>query len=360
MIINRYLIRELSRPLAVILGVLVALFGSYTAAGFLSDAVNGLLPADVIATLIGLKVLISLEVLIPAALYVSVLLSFARLYGESEFAAMFAIRVTPATLIRAVLTLSAGLALVVGFLSLVVRPLAYQKLHQISDRAATLLDLDAMEAGSFYVAQHGERVIFLGHRNGPGAPARDVFIKLRHADRTEIIHARLADKVLQKTLAHGSDVYLTDARIYELDRNDGPDQILQADGLVVNPNARSGASGYSAVAATTMRLAGSSGASDIAELQWRLSTPLSTLLLGLLGIPLSRTRPRQGRYSRFGRAALIYFGYYLLCTSARTWVQHGAIGSFPGIWWAPVLLALVIASALYRPGRTLAFRRGSV
>ena len=32
---------------------------------------------------------------------------------------------------------------------------------------------------------------------------------------------------------------------------------------------------------------------------------MQTLVLGLLGIPLSRTRPRQGRYSRFGRAALI-------------------------------------------------------
>ena len=34
---------------------------------------------------------------------------------------------------------------------------------------------------------------------------------------------------------------------------------------------------------------------DIAELQWRLSTPLSTLLLALLGVLLSRTTPRQGK-----------------------------------------------------------------
>ena len=357
MIINRYLIRELSRPLIAILGILVALFGSYTAAGFLSDAVNGLLPAGAIAELIGLKLLISLEVLIPAALYASVLLAFARLSGESEFAAMYSIRMTPGTLVRAVLTLSGGLAAIVAVLSLVVRPLAYQTLHAVSDRAATLLDIDAMEAGSFYVAEDGGRVIFLGHRPGRGTAARDVFVRIRHADRTEIVHARLANELRTKTLARGADIYLTDAHIYEIDRSHGrPDQVVEAQGLVVSPNPGHGTvRGYSAVAASTWRLAGSDA--DAAELQWRLSTPISTLLLGLLAIPLSRAAPRQGRSSRLGRAILVYFGYYLLCTSARTWVQHGAIGRFPGIWWAPALLALLCAATLYPHRLGLAFRR---
>ena len=68
LIINRYLIREISKPLATILAVLVTLFASYSAAEFLSDAVNGLLPTNTIGEMIGLKALISLEVLIPVSL----------------------------------------------------------------------------------------------------------------------------------------------------------------------------------------------------------------------------------------------------------------------------------------------------
>ncbi len=359
LIISRYLLRELSRPLVVILGILVALFASYTAAGFLSNAVDGLLPPGLIAELIVLKVLISLEVLIPASLYVSVLLSLARLHGDSEFAAMSAIRVQPATLIRAVLAISGALAVVVAGLSLVVRPFAYARLHALSEHAATLLDVDAMEAGSFYVSEAGDRVIFLGHRNGPGS-ARDVFIRLRRPDGTQIVHARLADRMLQRALAGGSDVFLTDARVYKIDRGPGrPDEVMEAQGLVIDPNDQSDAPpGYSAVAASTPLLARSTSLPDVAELQWRLSTPLSTLLLGLLAIPLSRTRPRHHRNSRLGIAMLVYFGYYLLCTSARTWVQHGDVGRFPGIWWAPVLLALFIIAATWRPGLVLAGRHG--
>jgi lipopolysaccharide export system permease protein len=106
LIINWYLIREISKPLAAILGIFVTLFASYSADGFLSDAVNGLLPTDTIAELIGLKVLISLEVLIPISLYISVVLSFGKLYRDSEFTAMFALRVTPARVMGAVLALS--------------------------------------------------------------------------------------------------------------------------------------------------------------------------------------------------------------------------------------------------------------
>ena len=193
MIINRYLIAEISRPLATVLGVLVALFAGYSLNTFLSDAVNGLLPAGAIAELTGLKVLIALEVLIPASLYVAVLLSFARLYGDSEFTAMFALSMRPVAIMRSVLTLAGGLAVVVGCLSLFVRPWAYKRLHALTNRAAILLDLDAVQPGSFYVDQNGARVIFVGRRAGPGAPAEDVFVRLIHPDRTEIMSARSAN-----------------------------------------------------------------------------------------------------------------------------------------------------------------------
>ncbi len=350
-IISRYLVRALSRPLLATLGTLVALFASYSAGVFLADAVAGLMPLDAVAALIGLKVLISLEVLIPASLYISVMLSFAKLGGESEFVAMFALRMTPATMARAVLMLSGCLALAVAGLSLVVRPWAYQRLHALTDQAAALLDVDAMAAGSFYVGQHGARVIFLGARDGEGSPARDVFIRVRHHDRTEIISARGADAVPRADGRAGSEVYLRDAHIYETDRDDGrPDEALEARGIVVNPGGRDpDPPGYSAVAASTAHLLASRSPEDVAELQWRLSTPLSTLLLGLMGIPLSRSRPRQGRGSKLGAAFFVYFGYYLLCTSARTWVQHGAIGRFPGIWWAPALLGAFLLATTCRP-----------
>ncbi len=182
MIINRYLIAEIRRPLAVILGILVALFASFSAAGFLSDAVNGLLPTNTIVELIGLKVLVSLEVLIPISLYLAVLLAFGKLYGDSEMTVMFALRVSPARVMGAVLTLAVGMAVIVAGLSLVARPWAYHKMHEISRRAELQLDVGDMGAGTFYIGDNGNRVIFLAHRDGPKAPARDVFVQLKRGN----------------------------------------------------------------------------------------------------------------------------------------------------------------------------------
>lgn len=353
LIINRYLGREIGKPLVPILGILIALFASYNLAAFLSDAVNGLLPTNTITELVALKVLISLEVLIPIALYVSVVLSLGRLHGDLEFTAMFALRVAPKKVMGAVLTLSACLAFIVAGLSLVVRPWAYQKLHELSMRAETTISADAMEAGTFYVSQHGDRVIFLAHRDGPGSPGHDVFVRIWHGDHLRIIHAQTAYALPQTTPESGSRIYMRDAHIYEIGGEDGrDDQILNAHDIIMSPDShRSTAPGHSSVAASSLQLAASNTAEDVAELQWRLSTPLSTLLLGLLGIPVSRAKSRQSKYTRLGIAILIYFVYDLLFTSARTWVQRGVIAEFPGIWWVPALLSLFLLVALYGPNR---------
>ncbi|MCI1768342.1 MAG: hypothetical protein LKI06_09530, partial [Acetobacter peroxydans] len=75
-LIERYLITAVTRPLLAILGICMALFASYGAADLMGDVANGLLATNSIATMIGLRLLIALEVLMPVALYLSIVLSF--------------------------------------------------------------------------------------------------------------------------------------------------------------------------------------------------------------------------------------------------------------------------------------------
>jgi lipopolysaccharide export system permease protein len=348
--IDRYLIREVSKPFAAILGILVALFAGYSLAGILSDAVNALLPIGTIAQLTALKVLISLEVLIPISLYIAVVLAFGRLYADSEHTAMAALGMTPRRLGRPVLLLAASLAVTVSCLSLAVRPWAYATSHAITERAAAMLNVNAMEAGTFYIGQDNHQAIILTSRAGPDSPARDVFVERELNGHTEVIFAKLGISLPAQPGAQ-RQVQLTDAHIYKLDpQNSQNDQVLNVQGISLNPNsAPEDAADDSPVAASTASLARSSTPQDIAELQWRLSTGISTLLLGLLGMPLSRGRPRQSKYAKFGPVILVYSGYYLLCTSARTWVEHGAVARFPGLWWAPGLLALFLLACIYEP-----------
>jgi Predicted permeases len=358
LILDRYLLREIGKPLILVLGVLAILFGSFSGARFLADAVNGLLPTDTIVLLIALKVLISLEVLIPISLYLAVILAYGRLHSESEITALLALRGTPWSVVRPVLILSVLLALGVATLSLTLRPWAYQRLHEMSNAAAASINVDHMEAGTFYESADGRRVIFIGHRNGAGHPASDVFMQLTLHHRLQIVHARTARQLAQ---GHGSPtIAFQDAHIVQPGLQPGEDdRVVDAAQMTLHLEAPAiEPLHYSSLAASSATLARSDSHRDIAELQWRLSTPLSTLLLGLLGVPLSRSQPRQGRYAKMGVAILIYAGYYLLCTSARTWLQQGKVDAFPGLWWAPALLALVLAISALAPRLHLDLRLG--
>lgn len=348
--IDRYLLREIARPFIVILAILATLFGGYGLAGILSDAVNGLLPVHVIAALTGLKLLIALDVLIPISLFIAVVAGFGRLQADGEITAMLALGIGPPRLVRPVLALALGLALGVACLSVFARPWAYATSHDISRRAAIMLNVNAMEAGTFYASVDGSRVIFLSQRAGPHSQARGVFVARRSGGHIEVIFADNAAPAASDASGQRK-VHLTGVHVYEFDRdNPGNDQSLEAAALNVTPDGTvPAAPGYSPVAASTAHLIASDLPADVAERQWRFSTGISTLLLALLGALLSRGRPRQNRHAKFGPAIFAYSAYYLLSTTARTWVQHGAVGRFPGLWWAPALLALIVALLWYGP-----------
>ena len=103
-------------------------------------------------------------------------------------------------------------------------------------------------------------------------------------------------------------------------------------------------------AASTSALMQSDQPRDIAELQWRLSRPLATILLALIAVPFSRTAPRQAKGDKtYYVAALVFAIYYILNGLAQTWVEQGAIGGMPGVWWL-YLVMLLFAITLLSPG----------
>jgi len=350
MIIQRYLLREILNPLLVVLCVLVILFASYDAERFLSDAVNGILPTDMFVRLVGLRSLIALDVLIPISLYLSVILAFGRMRSDSEFVAMSALGFSPLRVMSVVVVFSLCLALVVGGLSLFARPLAYEQMHELSDLAGASLNTDDMKAGTFYVDNQEHRVIFIEHRAGRATPGHDVFVQVNIDASTRIIHARSVRQVPGAGL-RGSVLYLTDAHVYDIGpAGGGSDLVLHVKDLVLRlPDPQLRAPEYSSNAASTPHLASSHSGADIAEFQWRLSTACSTLLLGMLAVPLSGSRPGGHKQAKLGIAILLYAGYYLLYDSAVSWVRNGTIPAFPGVWLAPALLTAVLIAGLVGP-----------
>ena len=83
-----------------------------------------------------------------------------------------------------------------------------------------------------------------------------------------------------------------------------------------------------------------------AELQWRISVPVTLLVLTVLAVPLSRSAPREGRYSRVTVGILVYVIYSNLLGAAKVWVEQGVVPQVIGMWWVHALFLLVAIGML--------------
>lgn len=342
MILDRYLVREAAKPLIAAIALLTGIFMAYSLTRFLTDANEGLLNAPAVAVLTGFKVLIALEVLIPIALYIGLIVALGRCYSDQEIVALRAGGVGEGRIVAPVVGLALGIALLVGGLSLFVRPWAYQQLYELQAQAGAETQLEDIAPGQFHLYGDRNRTLFLESRDGATGELSGLFVRSRVGGQLEVISAA-AGRLTEFARSEAHLLELDDAFVYK--QVPGAQDLfgqfgkfsIWVSGLVPEPLE------YKPKAAPSRRLWASFRNEDRAEMQWRMSTAVSTLLLALIAVPLSRTRPRSGRYTRVLLAAAIYALYYNFIGIARTGVEQGALDH---LWWTPLGLGILVATGL--------------
>jgi len=343
-IIDQYLIREIMHPLLAICIALVAIFVTYSLSRFLVDADAGLLQAGEVARLTFLKSIIALDVLLPLSVFLAVMTGLGRLYTDSEIYAMRASGISEAQLLRPLMRLTLVLAVIVAILPTWARPWAYTQSYEVRAAAEASAETGRIREARFYSFGESERTVFIEHIAENGSDLDGIFVRTRKGDDLQVITAsRGIFEYLAKPMFHR--LQLTDARVFKKVQDGTDFSALFGKFTIWLPVESPQTPGYKVKSASTWLLSGSSDPIERAEFQWRLSTPLSMLLLALAAIPLSRSRPRQGRYAKMLLALVIYALYFNLLDVSRSWVEQG---NSDYIWWVPGLLALLVAG-LYAP-----------
>lgn len=346
MIINRYLIREVAGPVIGVAAVLVVVFITYSLTVFLADASSGLLSPGQVAVLTLLKGVIALEVLLPIALYVGIILGLGRLHTDAEMDALRAAGVGELQILVPMLRLALSLALLVALLSALVRPLAYHSLLSLRAEAEAASEIDRIKGGRFYTYTDSGRAVFIQSTRDGTDKLGGIFIRTRNEEGLQVISAHQGRFVTKADASH-HDLLLQDANVYKR-TSDGRDVFGKFSAFSIKlPIKQPEPVGRRPKVLSLLELANSERPADRAEFQWRLSTPVSTLLLALLAVPLSRSRPRQGRFARMLVALVVYAVYFNTVSITRTWVEQGQIDNIVPV---PALLGLVVLG-LYLPWR---------
>jgi lipopolysaccharide export system permease protein len=348
--------REIFKPAVTICTVLIFIFGCYIAARYLEDAVQGQLPGSTVILLILLRITIALEVLLPTTLYLSVVIALGRLYRDAEMTAMFACGISMARVLKSVFFVSIIAGVIVASFSLYIRPWAWGQFFELKARAKANFDMTRMRGGIFYEIENGERVIFADKVDNQKNRANRVFIQTKRDDTQQIIYAKQARQYTDDTTGKPILVF-SDGYLYEFSQFGKKGRILKFQNLALHLGQKDVMEPeYKVKAASTEHLMHSNNIEEIAELQWRLTAPLSTILLALLGVPLSRSSPRQGKYSKVTMAILIFAVYYNLSAMTKKWVGQGVVDTIPGIWWVKMLLAGLLLVLLWQPNLLFRWR----
>lgn len=346
LLIERYVITETRRPLLVMLGILVFIFAAYSAERYLAEAANGTLALRVVFDIVVYKVLIALEVLIPVALYVSVVLSLGRLYHDSEITAVAAAGMSPLRIYKAVAILALPIAVAVAALSLYGRPWAYANAYRLEQESKSELDVHHLLAERFNVNAENGRMILAERIDHQSGRLQDVLIFDGGERKTRLYRSQEA--WIANPDPYDPAIEMTHGTAYSLQHSGIQDKRILFKRMSIHLNPLETTEEFRRKAAPWQELAASPALPERAELQWRESRGVSTFILALLAIPLSRTAPRRGRFATLLPVTAVYAVIFYAGTICKSMVANGSLPATPGLWLVPLAMGLVLMGLIVR------------
>jgi len=332
MIIFRYLCREvLSATFAVcIVLLLVLISGRFVK--YLAKALSGNMDPEVIFAVIGYRIPSFLELTLPLAFCLAILLTFGRLYVENEMSVLKACGISEFKLLRYVMIMAGFLALLVGWLSLYVSPLGIQKAQTIFAAQEQKSELDRLTPKNFYPLRGGKGVTYVDSV-GENGELQDVFLSVTTGSAGSAgsnLVVVIAGEGDQHITEDGSERFLVFKEGYRFEGIPGQANyqitFFEEYGTRLEPPDELSEDAETD-AMTTFALLGSSKVAHQIALQWRFSIPVMVIIVALLAVPLSRINPRSGRFARILPTVILYFVYLVALNAMRVNIEMGNVPS---------------------------------
>ncbi len=361
-ILDKYLLKELLKTfLAVLIVLLLITFGS-EATKLLAMAVEGKIPASIVLQVLLLKVPPALEVVLPLVALLGVMLAMGRLYQDQEMVVMTSCGIAPSYFQKIMVVFLLPIALLTAWISLVVTPWSYHAERILITEAQTATPVSGLVAGRFNVLSNNQGVFYTKSISESGE-LENIWIQRLLPDSDTIL-----------TAPKGRFEWVEDRLILVLESGmtyQGMHRYQAVEGTVVVqkfermelliPELSAKPTRPAKYEVKTSELWGSDDLQHQSLLQWRLVTPFGVLVLGLIGLKMSKTGPREGRFAKMFLALVLYIVYNQFLVVGRDGIADGTWSSHIGLWPIPLLfliLALVDFKALF--ARTMFNKKGGV
>lgn len=352
MIIFRYLSRELLVTLSAVTGVLLVIVMSGRFVRYLTQAAQGALDPGVLLFIMGYRLPAFLQLILPLGLFLGILLTYGRMYLESEMAALSATGMSQGRLLRYTLGPATFIAAIVAFLTLQLAPAGLAEVTRILNQQDSLTEFDTLVPGRFQKVKEGTRVTYTTELSDDRTVLSGVFISETVATdggKDHAVSVVVSESGRQQIQPDGNR-YLVLNNGYRYDGRPGQMdyRVIQYETygvLLSRPSVIAEVTEVEAL--STSALLASDELKKRVELQWRFSVPLMVFIVTLLAVPLSKVNPRQGRYLKLLPAVLLYVAYLSTLISVRGAMDHGRSPLIFGLWSVHALFFAIALLVFY-------------
>lgn len=355
MILFRYLTREILLTMLAVTFTLLVIVISSRLVAYLGSAASGDLPQKLVLEVIFFRMPGFLELIIPLAFFISVLLALGRLYVDSEMVVISACGIGPAQLLKMLAPAALLVAFIVAAISLIVTPYTTLRVQTMLNDARNMTGLEMLSAGTFRVINQGQ--------------GRVTYVDKLDSQTGDMLGVFAADRYIANDGSSRQVILVADRGRTELDPESGERFLVLNNGtrylgqpgelefqimdfatlgqLLEQSNPTPLYRKQDTL--TTAELFRSRRSDSKATLQWRISLGLLTLVSTLMAVALARTDHRRGRYSKLFPAFLLFMVYLILLNAGREAVAKRQIPIDIGLWWIHGLFLIIGLLFMFGP-----------
>lgn len=340
MILRRYMTQQVASNTAIVLFFLMVLMLGGRLVRYFGIAAEGRLNVGLLFSIIGYNLPTFMELILPLAFFVALMLVLGRMYVDHEISVLFASGISRGKITRLLMPLIAGLFILEGAISLWAKPWGVSHTEKIWQSQALSSALDLIKPQTF---------INSGNYH--------LYVESFDKDKRELNNLYVIEQVKDKSGQDtGKSIVITAERAVQVPTSED-DPMTQLDlfrGRRYEITANSkvyNQSGFASYRITlkkpetekitednietqpTHKLLNNLAKPEArAELGYRLTIPWLMVIAAVLATPLAQVRPRQGRWLRLLPSILIFVSCAIAIISLKTAVQKQKVSEWAYLW----------------------------
>ena len=324
------------------------------------ESVERGIPLQELMPLVSFNMIRDVSLILSLSLFLAIILTISQLYKNSEAIVMNSLGLSDKHFIIFIQPLVLLSFILIFFLTIYAVPWANQQKNIMEEETKNASEFSFITEGEFEIFKQGDIVFYASESKSLDTVGEqnmeEIFIYAFDNEKPVIVLALKATKYID-SISDSIYLRLKDGVRYQGIPSKDNINILNFDLYdleIVSGEFQKSVAIYTKIEGkNTLDLIKEGGRYAKAELQWRISQPITVLILSVIGVFLGKTSPRGGKGINLLIGVVIFMLYYNGLLVAKSSIELGQIDPIIGLWGVHLLMIISIL-LLYQ------FRQGKI